>query len=187
MKRHQIKSKKGSSQAVTKEKRKTGRPATEIDWEKFDYMCFLQCTLTEIAALHGVTIDTIHARVKATWGMSFSEYYEMHAARSQRAIRQAQLKAALNGNSALLIWLGKQKLGQKEKQEITGVDGAPIKTELVVERKMTLEEVEELARQTLAAAERARQRAALKATESHQDQSGKVVESHLLPATTEKT
>lgn len=33
-------------------------------------------------------------------------------------LRQAQIKTALAGNPAMLIWLGKQMLGQADKQEI---------------------------------------------------------------------
>lgn len=32
-------------------------------------------------------------------------------------LRKAQVSAALNGNSAMLIWLGKNLLGQRDKQE----------------------------------------------------------------------
>lgn len=37
-----------------------------------------------------------------------------------------QLKAAEGGNVTMLIWLGKQLLGQKDKSELTGKDDTPL-------------------------------------------------------------
>jgi len=37
-----------------------------------------------------------------------------------------QVKAAEGGNASMLIWLGKQLLSQKDKNEVTGKDGAPL-------------------------------------------------------------
>jgi hypothetical protein len=45
-------------------------------------------------------------------------------------LRAAQFRLALDGNTAMLIWLGKQYLGQTDKHETknehTGKDGAAI-------------------------------------------------------------
>jgi hypothetical protein len=137
-----------------------GRPKFKIDWKRFDQMCFVQCTQEEIAAFLGCSVATIERRVEEDHGIKFAEYYAQKSAGGTQSLRRAQYKAAMAGNPALLIWLGKQKLGQRDKQEVTGVDGGPIKQEVVVERKpVSLEEAEDLARQTLASVERARERA----------------------------
>ena len=46
----------------------------------------------------------------------------------KQSLKRMQFKAAEEGNAALLIWLGKQYLGQKDKVETehTGKDGGPI-------------------------------------------------------------
>jgi hypothetical protein len=37
------------------------------------------------------------------------------------------------GDKTMLIWLGKQRLGQAEKQEVGGMDGKPIENKVIVE------------------------------------------------------
>jgi hypothetical protein len=58
-----------------------------------------------------------------------------------------QYTAANNGNPTMMIWLGKQYLGQKDKteSEITGKDGAP----LIPVRDIPDEEIEKRAREIL--------------------------------------
>lgn len=46
-------------------------------------------------------------------------------------LRAAQYKAAMEGNTTMLIWLGKQRLGQSDKNELTGKDGERIVIEVV--------------------------------------------------------
>lgn len=95
-----------------------GAPLKEIDFEQFDRLAQIQCTLTEIAAFFKVSEDTIEARVKETKGVNFSEYYKHASAGGKSSLRRAQFKAALGGNTGMLIWLGKQYLGQKDRQEV---------------------------------------------------------------------
>ena len=96
---------------------KTGRPRIEIDFNELDKLCGLQCSQTEIASWFDCSIDTIEARIKETHGMSFPEYFEQKRGRGKIALRRRQYEAAMAGNTALLIWLGKQYLGQSEKLE----------------------------------------------------------------------
>jgi hypothetical protein len=50
------------------------------------------------------------------------------------SLRRLQYAAAQAGNPTMLIWLGKQVLGQRDKHDVetTGKDGAPIKTESTI-------------------------------------------------------
>jgi hypothetical protein len=41
------------------------------------------------------------------------------------SLRRKQFEAAMNGNTTILIWLGKQYLGQRDKREMSGPDGVP--------------------------------------------------------------
>ena len=51
--------------------------------------------------------------------MTFAEYVEQkQMAFAKPKLRKAQFDCALGGNATMLIWLGKQYLGQMEKQEI---------------------------------------------------------------------
>lgn len=51
--------------------------------------------------------------------MSFAESFKTFSADGRISIRRAQFQSANKGNTSMLIWLGKQYLGQKEQQEIT--------------------------------------------------------------------
>jgi hypothetical protein len=125
--------------------RPEGRPPVPIDWEEFDKLCGLHCTLTEIASWFGCSVDTIENRVKQEKGLGFSEYWAEKAEKGKIAIRRAQMQQALKGDRVLLIWLGKQLLGQRDQldHQITGSVGGPVRVDL---SKLTDEELEELDR-----------------------------------------
>lgn len=97
---------------------KMGRPKIEIDWKQFDQLCKIQCTLTEIAAFFDCSEDTIERRVSETYGVTFAEHSRQKRGKGKISLRRRQMQAALDGNTTMLIWLGKQYLGQADKQEI---------------------------------------------------------------------
>lgn len=96
---------------------KMGRPRKEIDWDDFDRLALIQCTLREIAAWFDVSEDTIEARVKETHGVTFAEHLAQRSCKGKVSLRRKQYQAAMGGNTALLIFLGKQWLGQSDKME----------------------------------------------------------------------
>lgn len=99
-----------------------GRPRIEItdkQWETIEAACKIQCTADEIGSLLGIHKDTIEARIKERFDISFSEYIKQHSHSGKSSLRRMQWKAAENGNTTMLIWLGKQYLGQSDKSEST--------------------------------------------------------------------
>lgn len=100
-----------------------GRPKIEINWDQFDKLCGLQCTLLEIASYFNCSDDTIERRVKEVHGVNFAVYFAQKRGNGKIALRRKQYEAALAGNVTLLIWLGKQYLGQSDKQENTNIEG----------------------------------------------------------------
>lgn len=95
-----------------------GRPKKELNWEEFDKLCAMQCSQREIAGWFDVSVDTIERRVEETWGIKFAEYFEEKRSAGKIALRRKQFDVAMGGNVALLIWLGKQYLGQSDKQDV---------------------------------------------------------------------
>ncbi len=93
-----------------------GRPRIEIDFKQLARMCSIQCTKEECANLFGMSVDTLTLRIQETTGDGFTAFNKIHAAKGKRSLRRAQFRLALRGNAALLIWLGKQWLGQEDKQ-----------------------------------------------------------------------
>jgi hypothetical protein len=97
---------------------RTGRPRVTIDWEVFDKLCGMQSTEVEIAAWFNCSVDTIERAVKRQHKLTFAEYYKTKSARGKISLRRKQVEVALNGSVPMLIWLGKQHLGQKDRQEL---------------------------------------------------------------------
>lgn len=93
-----------------------GRPRKPIDWDQVDKLCAIQCTEEEIASVLGCSVDTICRSCKRKHGMTFADYFERKRKGGVASLRRRQWKEAVDeGNVAMLIWLGKQYLGQSEK------------------------------------------------------------------------
>lgn len=92
---------------------------TDKDWVQIEKMCAIFCTGEEIAAILGISYDTLERRVKERFDMSCAEYIKEKSAIGKMSLRRMQYKAAEKGNNAMLIWLGKQYLGQTDKQDLS--------------------------------------------------------------------
>jgi AraC-like DNA-binding protein len=104
------------------------RPRKDINFDDVDKLCGLQCTEEEIAQFLGVSVDTLARACKRRYRISFAEYFGQKRGLGRISLRRAQWQAAQKGNPTLLIWLGKQYLGQKDKSqyEHTGANGGPM-------------------------------------------------------------
>lgn len=95
-----------------------GRPRKEIDKDQFEKLCGIQCTQEEIASWFLVSADTIDRWVKKTYNKNFAEVFKEKRKRGLVSLRRVQFETALKGNVSMLIWLGKQYLGQSDKNEV---------------------------------------------------------------------
>lgn len=110
------KKKTQTPEVPTEEKRTVGRPQIAIDWDAFDKLCQLQCSLLEIASFFDCSDDTIERAVKREKGVHFAEYFALKRGKGKIALRRAQFNLA-GKDSRMAIWLGKQYLGQSDKAE----------------------------------------------------------------------
>ena len=92
-----------------------GRPQKEIDKEEFEKLCEFQCTRDEICDFFDVTVNTLTGWCRRTYDMSFSEIFRKKRKKGFVSLRRFQYEEARNGNTTMLVWLGKQWLGQAEK------------------------------------------------------------------------
>ncbi len=104
--------------AVKKAKKKTGRPKVDIDYKTLDKLCGIQCTGEECAAILGMDYDTLNAALKRDGNKSFSDYFTQKGAHGKMSLRRRQYEVANSGNPTMLIWLGKQWLGQEDKSKL---------------------------------------------------------------------
>ncbi len=97
---------------------KRGPKTIQLDWKVFDDLCGIQCTLEEIASWFDCSEDTIERRVEEHTGLKFADYYAKKRGKGKVSLRRKQFQTALAGDKTLLIWLGKQYLGQSDKIEV---------------------------------------------------------------------
>ena len=111
------------------------------DPDKIQMLASFGCSITEIAKYFRIDESTVRKKYKD----------ELETGRESLKVklRQLQWDHAARGNTALLIWLGKQYLGQTDRKEIDlignlesvlkecGFEDSPIDAEYSVEEKDT--------------------------------------------------
>ena len=120
---------------------KTGRPRIEIEWKEFDKLCGLQCSEQEIADWFGCSVDTIERRVREQRKSTFAEYFAKHRATGKIAVRRNLFRLS-EKQGHVAIFLAKNLLGMTDRQEITGADGAPLTTKIIVASEHDKQNVE---------------------------------------------
>lgn len=109
-------------------KNKGGRPpslkADEKTLKQIRGLGQIQATTKECAAVLGVSEPTFlkfkNSNPKVADALEQGQYS------GKASLRRMQFNAAKKGNSTMLVWLGKQLLGQRDKKEITGPGGGPV-------------------------------------------------------------
>jgi hypothetical protein len=87
------------------------RPRVRIDEEQVEEMAAIGCTVAEIAGIVGCSPRTVERRAAAPVARG--------RARLNLSLRRRQIEIAMGGNAPMLIWLGKQLLGQRDKADAT--------------------------------------------------------------------
>lgn len=93
------------------------RPKIEIDKVQFEKLCSLQCTLNEISGFFNCSEDTIERWCQREYKMGFADIYRIKRTTGRISLRRTQFQMA-ETNVTMAIWLGKQYLGQSDKQEV---------------------------------------------------------------------
>tara|TARA_Y100001963_G_C6676442_1_gene397673 strand:- start:101 stop:427 length:327 start_codon:yes stop_codon:yes gene_type:complete len=90
--------------------KKIGRPLKDIPKLKVEQLAQYGCTNVEIAQFFEVDESTIRKR--------FSENLTKGRSAGKIRLRQLQIEACERGSVPMLIWMGKQMLGQTDKAEV---------------------------------------------------------------------
>lgn len=85
------------------------RPKVKIDETQVEEMAAIGCTVAEIAGIVGCSPRTVERRAAAPVARG--------RARLNISLRRRQVEMAMAGNASMLIWLGKQLLGQRDKAD----------------------------------------------------------------------
>ena len=95
------------------------RPEKVIDWDKVDLLLRADCKGTEIAPHFDICANTLYARIKDKYNLSFQEYSCLKKQQGDSQIKAKQLEKALDGDNTILIWLGKCRLKQRDYDTLT--------------------------------------------------------------------
>ena len=85
----------------------------DIDTKQVEQLDSYGCTVREVANFFGCSEDLIKK--------SYSQFMTKGKDSGKIRLRKLQWNAAEKGNVPMLIWLGKQVLGQTDKQELTEI------------------------------------------------------------------
>jgi hypothetical protein len=93
------------------------RPKVQIDWDRVGQMLEAGCSGVGIAGVLGIDEATLRKRCPKDLKISFSEFAQQKKAKGDDLLRLKQFDMAMKGDKTLLIWLGKQRLEQAERQD----------------------------------------------------------------------
>ena len=123
-----------------------GRPAwvpTAAQLNELSKLGAFQATLNEVAAWFDVAPKTIDNRLAEDTAyefegkqLTFREIFEHGKLKGKANLRRLQMIQAERGNPTMLIWLGKQLLGQRDNIEVTGPNAGPLLTRDVSPRQL---------------------------------------------------
>lgn len=90
----------------------------QIDWEKVDQLLVAGCNGLQCAASIGVHYDTLARHCKSDKNSDFAVYMQEKRAHGDAMLLAAQYHKALKDkHPTMLVWLGKQRLHQKDSVE----------------------------------------------------------------------
>jgi IS30 family transposase len=90
-----------------------------VDWIKVDKLLEAGCSGVEIAASLGIHPQTLYDRCEKEKDTEFSVYSQQKKQSGDTLLRNAQFEKALDKDNMMLIWLGKQRLDQREPEPRT--------------------------------------------------------------------
>jgi hypothetical protein len=105
---------------IDAEYKTVGRPKSVFNEKELKYLCSIHCTLEEIAGFFQMNKQVLSRKIKEEYNISWTEFYERNSQGSKVSLRRRQIQAAMEGDTQMLKFLGKNMLGQKEKVEFDG-------------------------------------------------------------------
>ena len=84
------------------------RPKKKIDYELVKKLAEIQCTQEEIGNILDISVRTLQR------DKEFCRIFNMSTENGKMSLKRWQFKRAEQGSDRMLIWLGKQYLGQRD-------------------------------------------------------------------------
>jgi hypothetical protein len=90
------------------------RPEKPIDWSVVEELLEAGCSGVQIAAQLRIHYETLYDRAVKKFGVSWTQYSEDRRTKGDNDLLTCQHKKALTGDNMMLIWLGKNRLKQRD-------------------------------------------------------------------------
>ncbi len=87
------------------------RPKLQLDEKLIEKLATIHCPIKEIAAMLDCSVDTLDR--------NYADLIAKGREKGKSTLRRTQWNAAMSGNVVMMIWLGKQLLGQSDKMDKT--------------------------------------------------------------------
>jgi hypothetical protein len=109
---------------LTEQKDKGGRPRKEFDEKDFKILetAIIWGSEQYCADKLDVSIPTLKTRIEEHYNIGFLQLKEQKRAEVKNNLRLKQYEIAMKGNVSMLIWLGKNELGQSDKMDTTNTN-----------------------------------------------------------------
>jgi hypothetical protein len=112
------------------EKRRSGPGSgAKIDLGVVERAASIGCSKEEVAAVLGIHRDTLHEHISRN--PEIQEALDHGSSKGRATLRRLQWKGAEEGNATMLVWLGKQLLGQRDSIAHTGGDGGALTIQVI--------------------------------------------------------
>lgn len=104
--------------AEAQNKRRVYKNEKQVNWDLVDTLLMSGCTGTEIASHFNLHHDTFFRKLEKEKGVAFTAYCQEKRSKGDSLIKHQQFLKALGktneGDNTMLVWLGKNRLNQKE-------------------------------------------------------------------------
>lgn len=101
---------------MNEKKYRTNKDKKIVDLRQVEGLARIGATREEIAIVLGCSTQWLSTEENRN--PQFAQALAQGAVNMKHSLRRAQIDMALGGSAAMLIWLGKQHLGQSDKQEL---------------------------------------------------------------------
>jgi hypothetical protein len=107
--------KKISKNGQKKVKGVAGRRRVKFDWEQVGRFLQAGCSGVEVAAHFGYDKETLYRNCVIDNKINFDEFMASKRQSGNALLKAKQYESAMQGDKTIMIWLGKQRLHQSEK------------------------------------------------------------------------
>lgn len=116
------------------------RPIKPLDWDRVEWLLKCGCTGVDIAAEFDMHPKTFYEKVSEEYKVCFTEFCALKRNQGDNLLREVQFQKALEKDNTMMIWLGKQRLGQKENHDAVAPSNDKMLGDILAEVKSMKEQ-----------------------------------------------